>query len=128
MNLMKPLNVLLVVSLIMLTMLCSCTIKSDKKMGQKELDKIKTEYEEYLKDKYPNEIFTIKVWEEYGYTGGSGLPDYEGYLFHSVITDSNGNNFKIFETGTTNGKYTDDYQKVLAGTIKYDDNGERIFE
>ena len=52
----------------MLTMLCSCTIKSDKKMGQKELDKIKTEYEEYL--------------------------------FHSVITDSNGNNFKIFETGT----------------------------
>ena len=112
----------------MLTMLCSCTIKSDKKMSQKELDKIKTEYEEYLKDKYPNETFTIKVWEEYGSTGGSGLPDYEGYIFHSVITDSNGNNFKIFETGTTNGKYTDDYQKVLAGTIKYDDNGERIFE
>jgi len=125
---MKKVKLLLGVSLIMLTMLCSCTIKSDKKMGQKELDKIETEYEEYLKGKYPNETFTIKVWEEYGYTGGSGLPDYEGYLFHSVITDSNGNNFKIFETGTTNEKYTDDYQKVLAGTIKYDDNGERIFE
>ena len=97
---MKKVKLLLGVSLIMLTMLCSCTIKSDKKMGQKELDTIKTKYEEYLKDKYPNETFTIKVWEEYGYTGGSGLPDYEGYLFHSVITDSNGNNFKIFETGT----------------------------
>jgi len=25
-------------------------------------------------------------------------------------------------------EYTDDYQKVVDGTIKYDDNGERIFE
>ena len=60
--------------------------------------------------------------------GGGGLPSYEGYLFHFVVTDSKGNHFKIFETGTKGEKYTDDYQKVLDGTIKYDDKGERVFE
>ena len=98
-------------------------------MSQKELDKMKAEYEEYLKEKYPNETFTVELWEEYGKdAGGGGLPSYEGYLFHSVVTDSKGNHFKIFETGTKGEKYTDDYQKVLDGTIKYDDKGERVFE
>ena len=126
---MKKVIMLIGVSLIMLITLCSCSVKSDKKMSQKELDNMKAEYAEYLKGKYPNETFDIKIWEEYGKdTGGAGLPDYEGYLFHSVITDSKGNHFKIFETGTLGEKYTDDYQKVLDGTIKYDDKGERVFE
>ena len=126
---MKKVILLLVVSLIMLFTLCSCTIKSDKKMSQKELDNMKAEYEEYLKEKYPNETFTVELWEEYGKdVGGAGLPDYEGYLFHSVITDSKGNHFKIFETGTLSEKYNDDYQKVLDGTVKYDDRGERVFD
>ena len=126
---MKKAILLFMVSLIMLIMLCSCTIKSDKKMSQKELDNLKAEYQDYLKGKYPNETFTVELWEEYGKdTGGAGLPDYEGYLFHSVITDSKGNHFKIFETGTPDEKYTDDYQKVLDGTIKYDDKGERVFQ
>ncbi len=123
---MKKVILLLELSLILLITLCSCTLKSDKKMSQKQLDNMKAEYEEYLKEKYPDETFTVELWEEYGKdTGGAGLPDYEGYLFHSVITDSKGNHFKIFETGTLREKYTDDYQKVLDGTIKYDDKGER---
>ena len=122
---MKKIILLIGMSLIMLFTLCSCTIKSDKKMSQKELDNMKAEYEEYLKEKYPDETFTVKLWEEYGKdAGGGSLPSYEGYLFYSVITDSKGNNFKIFETGTKGEKYTDDYQKVLDGTIKYDDRGE----
>ena len=126
---MKKVILLLGLSLLMSITLCSCTIKSDKKMSQKQLDNMKAEYEEYLKEKYPDETFTVELWEEYGKdTGGAGLPDYEGYLFHSVITDSKGNHFKIFETGTLGEKYTDDYQKVLDGTIKYDDKGERVFE
>ncbi|MCR5291459.1 MAG: hypothetical protein K6E28_01065 [Eubacterium sp.] len=126
---MKKAVLLIGMSLMILITFCSCTIKSDKKMSQKELDSMKAEYEEYLKGKYPNETFTVKLWEEYGYdVGGAGLPDYEGYLFHSVITDSRGNHFKIFETGTLKEKYTDDYQEVLNGTIKYDDKGERIYE
>ncbi len=124
---MKKVIQLLGISVIILITLCSCTIKSDKKMSQNELDSMKAEYEEYLKEKYPNETFTVELWEEYGKdTGGAGLPDFEGYLFHSVITDSKGNHFKIFETGTPGEKYSDDYQKVLDGTIKYDDKGERI--
>ena len=126
---MKKVILLLGLSLILLITLCSCTIKSDKKMSQKQLDNMKAEYEEYLKEKYPDETFTVELWEEYGKdTGGAGLPDYEGYLFHSVITDSKGNHFKIFETGTLREKYTDDYQNVLDGTIKYDDKGERVYE
>ena len=126
---MKKVILLLGLSLLMSITLCSCTIKSDKKMSQKQLDNMKADYEEYLKEKYPDETFTVELWEEYGKdTGGAGLPDYEGYLFHSVITDSKGNHFKIFETGTLGEKYTDDYQNVLDGTVKYDDKGERVYE
>ena len=45
-----------------------------------------------------------------------------------MITDSKGNHFKIFETGTPGEKYDDDYQEVLDGSRKYDDRGERVFE
>ena len=126
---MKKAILLIGMGCFILIILCSCTIKSDKKMSQKKLDSIKAEYEEYLKEKYPDETFTVKLWEEYGLDiGGAGLPDYEGYLFHSVITDSRGNHFKIFDTGTPGKKYDDDYQEVLAGDRKYDDKGERIYE
>ena len=62
---MKKVIMLIGISLIMLITLCSCTVKSDKKMSQKELDNMKAEYAEYLKGKYPNETFDIKIWEEY---------------------------------------------------------------
>ena len=126
---MKKVTQLFLISVMILITFCSCTIKSDKKMSQDELDDMKAEYEEYLKEEYPNETFTVELWEEYGKdTGGAGLPDYEGYIFHSVITDSKGNHFKIFETGTSGKKYTDDYQKALDGTILYDDKGERVYK
>ena len=71
---MKKVIQLLGISVIILITLCSCTIKSDKKMSQNELDSMKAEYEEYLKEKYPNETFTVELWEEYGKdTGGAGI-------------------------------------------------------
>ena len=93
-------------------------------MSDRELDDLKSEYEEYLSETYPGETFTIEVWQEYGETTGSaGLPDYEGYLMKQVITDSRGNRFKIFTSGP--GKYSDDYRKVLDGTIHYNEKGEQ---
>ena len=112
--------------LLLMLSLCACVIKSNKPISAKKLDNMKTEYENYLKDKYPNETFTVDIWQEYGEDiGGAGLPDYEGYLIRQVVTDSKGNRFKVFEDGT--GGYSDDYQLVLDGTIQYDDKGERVF-
>ena len=53
------------------------------------------------------------------------MPDYEGYLIRQVITDSEGNRFKI--TKYSNGDLVDDYQKVLDGTIRYDEKGLQVF-
>ena len=78
--------------------LSACTYRSDKKISEKKLNSRKEAYEEYLKDKYPDKTFTVKVWQEYRkMTGGAGLPDY------------------------------DDYQKVLDGEFYYNENGEHVY-
>ncbi len=52
-------------------------------------------FEKYLKEEYPGETFTVKVWQEYAKDiGPAGLPDYEGYLIRQVVIDSKGNWFK----------------------------------
>lgn len=107
----------------LLLSLCSCTIKSEKRISDRVISDRKTEYENYLKETYPDETFTVEIWQEYGKDiGPAGLPDYEGYMLRQVITDSKGNRFQVFEQ--SRGKYSDDYQKVLDGLIKYDDNGQ----
>ena len=79
----------------MLVSLCSCTMKSDKKISEKKIEEQKAEFETYLKKTYPDESFTVQLWQEYGNeTGAAGLPDYEGYLLRQVCTDSKGNRFK----------------------------------
>ena len=82
-------------------------------------------YEEYLAKTYPDETFTVKVWQEYSKkTGAAGLPDYEGYLFRQVVTDSKGNCFMVYPGD--NGTCTDDYQKVLDGWIHYNEKGQHV--
>ena len=118
--------VLTCIGICMLLSLCACTIRSDKKLSDEELEEMKEEYEEYLEETYPGEEFTIEVWEEYGEsTGGAGLPDYEGYLMRQVITDSEGNRFKIFTSNP--GVYSDDRQKVLDGRVHYNEKGQEVF-
>ena len=58
-------------------------------------------------------------------SGGAGLPDYEGYVYKWVITDKDGNRFKIW--GDSKDSYYDDYQKVLDGEIYYNENGEHVY-
>jgi len=123
---MKKIIEILCISLCLLVSLCACTIKSDKKMSDEEIQKLKSEYVKYLSETYPEETFTVDVWQEYSETtGGAGLPDYEGYLLRQVITDSEGNRFKIFTKNI--GEYSDDYQEVLNGTIHYNEKGQRVF-
>ena len=109
-----------------LCLLGACKIKSDRKMSDKEIDKLKAEYAKYLSVTYPGETFTIDLWQEYGErTGSAGLPDYEGYIMKQVITDSKGNRFKIFTSNP--GVYSDDYRKVLDGKVHYNEKGEQVF-
>ncbi len=106
--------------------LCSCTIKSNRKISEKTLNDRKAAYEKYLKDTYPDETFSVSVWQEYAEnTGGAGLPDYEGYVIRTVITDSKGNRFKI--KGDSPDKYYDDYKDVLEGSISYNEKGQHIY-
>ena len=110
----------------LLLSLYACTIRSDKKLSDEELEEMKEEYEGYLEETYPGEEFTIEVWQEYGErTGGAGLPDYDGYLMMQVITDSDGNRFKIFTSNP--GVYSDDRQDVLDGRKHYNEKGQQVF-
>lgn len=110
----------------LISSLSACTIKSDKKISDQKINSRKTAYEEYLKETYPDETFKVEVWQEYKKTiGGAGLPDYEGYVYKWVITDKDGNRFKIW--GDSKDSYYDDYQKVLDGEIYYNENGEHVY-
>jgi len=123
---MKSKIILCTIFIMSLLSMTACKISSNKPISDNTINNKKTAYENYLKETYPNETFTVNIWQEYGTDiGGAGLPDYEGYMLRQVITDSKGNRFKVFEYG--NGKYSDDYQKVLDGTIRYDEKGEQIF-
>ena len=106
-------------------MLCACTVRSDKRISEEEIDARREMFEEYLKEKYPDKTFTVKVWQEYAKkTGAAGLPDYEGYLWRQVVIDSEGNCFMVFPGD--NGQCTDDYQKVLDGWVHYNEKGQHV--
>ena len=117
---------LICVCICMMFSLCACTIRSNKQLSDDELEEMKEEYADYLEETYPGEEFTIEVWQEYAEKGGAaGLPDYEGYLMRQVITDSEGNRFKIFTSNP--GVYSDDRQKVLDGKVHYNEKGQEVF-
>ena len=108
-----------------LCMLCACAIRSDGKISEEKIDARREMFEEYLAQKYPDETFTGEVWQEYvEETGGAGLPDYEGYVYRQVVTDSKGNHFMVFPGN--HGECTDDYQKVLDGWMHYNEKGQHI--
>jgi hypothetical protein len=128
---MKKVIPIIAYGLFLLLMLSACSIKSNKKLSSEELNDLKKEYEAYLKKEYPDETFTVKVWQEYGTDRGTGLPDYEGYLIRHIVTDSKGNRFRVYKStgGTlTNQKttYSDDYEAVLDGRVHYNEKGQTV--
>ncbi|MCR4785807.1 MAG: hypothetical protein K5847_04035 [Lachnospiraceae bacterium] len=122
---MKRKITLLVICIGVLCSLCACTVRSNKKISEKTIDARREMYEEYLKEKYPDETFTVNVWQEYAEDiGPAGLPDYEGYLIRQVAIDSKGNCFLVFPGD--NGTCTDDYQKVLDGWVHHNEKGQYV--
>ncbi|MCR5236041.1 MAG: hypothetical protein K6E34_02425 [Lachnospiraceae bacterium] len=122
---MKRKITLLVLCIGMLCLLGACTIRSDKKISEKNIDARREMFEKYLKEKYPDETFTVKVWQEYAKDiGPAGLPDYEGYLIRQVVIDSEGNCFMVF--CGNKGECTDEYQKVLDGWVHYNEKGQHV--
>lgn len=117
---------LLCICICMMLSLSACKITSNKKISEEELNEMKAEYEAYLAEKYPDETFTVEIWQEYGLDiGAAGLPDYEGYLIRQVVTDSEGNHFKIHTY--PKGVLDDDYQDVLDGKIHYNEKGQEVY-
>ncbi len=122
---MKRKLLLLAAGIGLIASLGACTIRYDKEISEDEIDERKEMFEEYLEDKYPDETFKVKVWQEYAEeTGGAGLPDYEGYVIRQVVIDSQGNCFMVFPGD--NGECTDDYQKVLDGWVHYNKKGQHV--
>ena len=122
---MKRKLLLLAAGIGLIVSLGACTIRYDKEISEDEIDERKEMFEEYLEDKYPDETFKVKVWQEYAKeTGGAGLPDYEGYVIRQVVIDSQGNCFMVFPGD--NGECTDDYQKVLDGWVHYNKKGQHV--
>lgn len=118
-------KLLLAAGIGLIASLGACTIRYDKEISEDEIDERKEMFEEYLEDKYPDETFKVKVWQEYAEeTGGAGLPDYEGYVIRQVAIDSQGNCFMVFPGD--NGECTDDYQKVLDGWVHYNKKGQHV--
>ena len=61
----------------LLSLLSACTLRSNKKISEEKIEARREMFEEYLKEKYPDKSFTVKVWQEYTKkTGAAGLPDY----------------------------------------------------
>ncbi len=122
---MKRKLALLLICIVILSLLSACTIRSNKKISEKQINERREMFEKYLEEKYPDKTFTVKVWQEYAKkTGAAGLPDYEGYLYRQVVIDSEGNCFMVFPGD--NGKCTDDYQKVLDGWVHYNQKGQHV--
>jgi hypothetical protein len=116
---------LLLICIVILSLLSACTIRSNKKISEKQINERREMFEKYLEEKYPDKTFTVKVWQEYAKkTGAAGLPDYEGYLYRQVVIDSEGNCFMVFPGDK--GKCTDDYQKVLDGWVHYNEKGQHV--
>ena len=130
---MKRLTLISVLFICILS-ICACTITHNKKANEEEINAQKAEFEKYLETTYPDETFTVEIWQEYGdSTGGAGLPDYKGYMWRQVITDSKGNRFRIYtsDEGTNlfniHRVYYDDYQDVLDGKKYYNEEGQRVY-
>jgi hypothetical protein len=109
----------------------ACTIRSDDKLSDEELSEMIAEYEKYLEEAYPDETFTVEIWQEYGKAGGGALPDYEGYLIRQVVTDSKGNRFKVYTSDEgslfdIHRRYSDDYEAVLDGRKHYNEKGQLV--
>ncbi|MCR5283628.1 MAG: hypothetical protein K6E18_09680 [Lachnospiraceae bacterium] len=122
---MKRKLAILGICMVMLGMLSACTIRSDQKISEEQIEARRELFEKYLENKYPDQAFTVKVWQEYAHeTGAAGLPDYEGYVFRQVVIDSEGNCFMVFPGD--NGSCTDDYQKVLDGWVHYNEKGQHV--
>lgn len=108
-----------------LGLLSACVIRSDRKISEETIAARREMIENYLEEKYPDQTFTVKVWQEYAKeTGSAGLPDYEGYVFRQVVIDAEGNYFMVIPGD--NGKCTDDYQKVLDGWVHYNEKGQHV--
>ncbi|MCR5595182.1 MAG: hypothetical protein K6G12_04995 [Lachnospiraceae bacterium] len=128
----KKVLLILGITLSVLLSLSACAIKSDKKLSEEKLNEIRANYENYLKETYPDETFTVEVWQEYGEDiGAAGLPDYEGYLLRQVITDSKGIRFRIYSTTSIKGlklytRYSDDYREALEGRVHYNEIGQTV--
>ena len=73
---------ILLICIGMLVLFNACTIRSDKKISEEEINARREMFERYLEEKYPDETFTVKVWQEYAKeTGAAGLLDYLVCLF-----------------------------------------------
>ena len=62
---MKRRLIYLSVCVSVLISLSACTIRSNSKLSDDEIDDMIEEYEEYLEETYPDETFTVEVWQEY---------------------------------------------------------------
>ena len=123
---MRNRSVFICVCLCLILSLSACTYKSDKKISEEKISAMEEEYAQYLKETYPDETFTVEIWQEYGKkTGAAGLPDHEGYMLRQVCTDSKGNRFKVYSK--TKGEHSDDYEMVLEGRIHYNEKGQQVF-
>lgn len=122
---MKSKLTILCISICLLLSLCGCVINNPVKISDSTIDDLKKDYEDYLSQTYPDETFTVDVWQEKDVIATVGLPaaGYNGYVIRSVITDSEGNRFKIL---TSNKKYFDDRDMVLDGRREYNEKGQRI--
>ena len=130
---MKRLPLIFALFICMLS-ICACTMTGTKKASEEEINAKKAEFEKYLEETYPDETFTVKIWQVYGEsTGGAGLPDYKGYMWRQVITDSKGNRFRIYTSDEGSSLfnihrvYSDDYQDVLDGKKYYNEDGMRVY-
>ena len=122
---MKSKLTILCISICLLLSLCGCVINNPVKISDSTIDDLKKDYEDYLAKTYPDETFTVDVWQEKDAIATVGLPaaGYKGYVIRSVITDSEGNRFKII---TSNKKYFDDRDMVLDCRREYNEKGQRI--
>ncbi len=127
----KKKNIFISLCICLLISTSACTIRSDDKLSDEELSEMIAEYEEYLEETYPDETFTVEIWQEYGKAGGGALPDYEGYLIRQVVTDSKGNRFKVYTSDEgslfdIHRRYSDDYEAVLDGRKHYNEKGQLV--
>ena len=53
--------------------LSACKYKNTEKYSDEVLERRKAAYEKYLAETYPDQKFTVRVWQEYGEKTGAML-------------------------------------------------------